>query len=365
MNGILKGAALILTACAAAMMLLFPSEFLDAGRGAAALCLNVAVPSLFPFFVLCGLFIALGGARLLSRLLSPVMRPLFNLPGAGALCFILGIISGYPMGAVCAAELYAGGECGKNEAERMLAFCNNSGPVFILGAVGAGMLSSPSAGRLLLLTHTASAFLTGLLFRFYNPKTRVLVRPQLPPARGGAKGFAQALSESVGNAVSSILKVCAFVILFSALSAALPGTPASPYIHALLEITGGIAEISALPLDTRLKLPIIAMLLAFSGVSVLSQVSAVISPVGLSIKPYILGKLLQGAAAFFLTAAAVALFPQSAEAFAQSAPPFSAQPLGKQLFVSLSLAIAWSVLSVLLLCAAAVVIERISGRRRK
>ncbi len=365
MNRVLKGIILLLAGYVTALMFLFPAEFLHQGQAAVDLCLNIVIPSLFPFFIFCGLFLSLGGARLLSRILSPVMRPIFNLPGAAALAYVLGIISGYPVGAVCASDLYSRGECTKNEAERMLAFCNNSGPLFVVGSVGAGMLGSPSAGRILYITHIAAAFLTGLIFRFYKSGGEYTHRA-LPPASGTARGAAAAIGESVTNAIANILKVCAFVLLFSTFTAALPNFKGSPFVHALLEITGGINKIAATDMNACLKLSIISAFLAFSGVSVLCQVSSVISSAGLSLKPYVIGKFIQGVTAFFLTAVLFSVFPpDTAEVFAQNVTPFAGLPVYKQLLYSIAAAIGWSIISVALLMLAAFVIECINWLRNR
>ncbi len=55
--------------------------------------------------------------------------------GIGAYAFIMGIISGYPVGASIVTEFRNSGECSKAEAERLLSFTNNSGPLFIIGTV--------------------------------------------------------------------------------------------------------------------------------------------------------------------------------------------------------------------------------------
>ncbi len=131
------------------VMITNPAACISAAKEALRLCAEVVIPSLFPFFVCSNLLIGLGGARVLSRYLSRWMRPLFGIPGAGALAVVLGVVSGYPVGADCVAELYASGECTKTEAERMLAFCNNSGPLFVMGAIGVGMLNNPKLAAIL------------------------------------------------------------------------------------------------------------------------------------------------------------------------------------------------------------------------
>lgn len=70
------------------------------------------------------------------------MRPIFNVPGIGAYAFIMGIISGYPVGAKIVTEFKNNNECSTAEAERLLSFTNNSGPLFIIGTVGVAMFGN-------------------------------------------------------------------------------------------------------------------------------------------------------------------------------------------------------------------------------
>ena len=126
--------------CATLALMLYPQESMQAARDGLTLCGNVIIPSLFPFFVLSSLVVELGLAGYLGRMLEGVMRPLFNVSGVCASAFALGFVGGYPVGARTAIDLYQKGMCTRTEAERLLAFCNNSGPAFILGVVGAVFL---------------------------------------------------------------------------------------------------------------------------------------------------------------------------------------------------------------------------------
>ena len=143
---ILLGAGLLWATLA---LILWPDQAMEAMRDGLKLCGNVILPSLFPFFVLSSLVVELGMSRYLGKLLEPVMAPLFRVNGNCAAALALGFVGGYPVGARTAIELYEQDQCSRTEAERMLAFCNNSGPAFILGVVGAGVFGSGTAGLLL------------------------------------------------------------------------------------------------------------------------------------------------------------------------------------------------------------------------
>ena len=151
---ILLGAGLLWATLA---LILWPEQAMDAMRDGLRLCGNVIVPSLFPFFVLSSLVVELGMSRYLGRLLEPIMVPLFRVNGSCATALALGFVGGYPVGAQTAIQIYQNGQCSRAEAERMLAFCNNSGPAFILGVVGAGVFGSGTAGLLLYLAQIGRA----------------------------------------------------------------------------------------------------------------------------------------------------------------------------------------------------------------
>ena len=374
------GAALL---CAAAALLRWPQESMEAAREGLKLCGNVIVPSLFPFFVLSSLVVELGMSRYLGRLLEPVMRPLFRVNGACACALALGFVGGYPVGARTAISLYQNGQCTKTEAERLLAFCNNSGPAFILGVVGAGVFGSSLAGLLLYLIHIAASFLVGLAFRFYRPSQR--------PGRAAgawsfqATPFAPAFTRSVTGALTSTLNICAFVLFFTVvirclflsgvMGAAAAGlaallTPlgmtqpwAQRLLTGLLELSSGVSSLSqGSGLDGRL--PLAAFMLGWAGLSVHCQVLAFLGDSGLSMGTYLTGKLLHGGLSAGLTALVLRKLPladTAASYLTQQVETIAALDFRQAL--ALSALTAWGVWLVFLGLALHVV-KKSSGKRR-
>ena len=160
-----SAAALLFPVFFGAALLFFPDVSAAAAREGVALCLQTVLPSLFPFFVLSSLLVQSDVPRLLSRAMAGVMYPLFGVSGAGASALILGLLGGYPVGARTVAELYGRGEIAREEAEQLLAFCNNSGPGFFLGVCGTAVFGSARAGAYLYLIHVGAALVTGVLLR--------------------------------------------------------------------------------------------------------------------------------------------------------------------------------------------------------
>ncbi len=208
--------ALGLLACAVGLVL-FPKQSVAAAAEGLTLCREVIVPSLFPFFVLSSLAVELGLAARLGRLLEPVMRRLFNVSGPCAAAFLLGFVGGYPVGARTAIALYEQGACTKAEAERLLSFCNNSGPAFILGVVGASVFSDSRVGLLLYLVHTLASVLTGLCFRFWKRGEPAAALPARSARREAPPPFAAAFTGAVKGAFAATLNICGFVVFFTVL----------------------------------------------------------------------------------------------------------------------------------------------------
>lgn len=293
-------------------LMVFPQECLAAAKTGLALCGNVIIPSLFPFFVLSSLVVDLGLAGYLGRALEPVMRPLFRVNGSCATALALGFIGGYPVGARTAITLYQQGQCTKTEAQRLLAFCNNSGPAFILGVVGAGVFQSGRLGILLYLTHMAASCLVGLIFRFYGPREDAASHAA-PTFQ--AKRFTAAFTQAVTGAMTSTLNICAFVLFFTVmlrllvLAGIIPALAdflghalaplgfdeswAAQLLTGLVELSSGVAGLTGSG-HLAGRAAMAAFMLGWAGVSIHCQVLTFLADSGLSPGTYFLGKLLHG-----------------------------------------------------------------------
>lgn len=116
-------------------LVFFSKTNLIASKSGFKLWANNVVPSLFPFFIATNLLSHTNIINHISKYFNKIMRPLFNVPGESAYAFIVGLISGYPVGAKIVTDLRNNNLCTKDEGERMLCFTNNSGPLFVIGTV--------------------------------------------------------------------------------------------------------------------------------------------------------------------------------------------------------------------------------------
>ena len=298
-NAVAAGGALAAMLC----LILAPEAAIESARYALALCAELIVPSLLPFFIASALLIRLGVPQRLGKLLAPAARRLWGVSGAGASAFLAGICGGYPLGAQTVAELYGNGDISRDEAERLLRFSNNSGPSFLIGVIGSGLFRSRTAGLLLYGIHIFSALLVGVLF-CGRAQPRAEAREAEEPS------LSEALVASVRQAVTAVLSVCGFIVCFCVLSglvdalglwdaaAALLARVSGADAHnmralliGLLELSSGIGALRALP-PTRSRFVLAAFLSGWGGLSVHFQTMAVLSGTDLDTRPHFVGRLL-------------------------------------------------------------------------
>lgn len=311
----------------------------SAAAGGITLCLETVIPALFPFLVLGRLFSASAAARWCTRLLGPWMEPVFGLPPQGAPALALGMVSGYPVGAQIAADLYQSGRISREDGERLLAFCSNAGPAFIFGMVG-GLLGNMKTAAALYAIHLLAAMLTGIVLkprRGARSACRIVCGPPQETVD---------LPGAVRHALRSMAMICGYIILFRILSIFLGNAwqlwmppAAEVIITGLLELAGGCCRLPALE-SAGLRYLLASGFLAFGGICVYLQTLAVINPAGLSGRYYLFGKVIQGAIAVLLTWGGMVIFPQlfPREASAAAVPNHQGLPEATGLITALTLA---------------------------
>lgn len=333
-------------------MALFPGSIYAGARRGLDLWAGILVPAMLPFFILAEILMASGILRLLGRLLSPVMGPLFNLPGAGGLGIALGYTSGFPMGAVISSRLYQEGFLRRDEAGRLLAFTNNSSPGFLLTSLAAGMLGNPAFGLLFVLCHYGSNLIFGMLLGIASRfPIRKAAKKRGGAAAGGwaketgwrqqaeeakeaaakeaeakaigdtsrrsdlAPSFSRIITESISSAIQSILALGGFVLLFAAALQLLEDLyllerlarlfafflPAGLYVAPLskalatgfIELTLGLRQLTAIPLAAADMVTYCLIILGWSGLSIQAQVMGLAGTARLPLKYYLMGCIVQ------------------------------------------------------------------------
>lgn len=288
------------------LMLLCPESVFSGASKGLLLWFNTVLPTLFPFILICNLLIQTGTVNCILSLTRPLFCRLFGVSAFGSFAVLSGFLCGYPMGAKVTADLYAKDFISRQEASYLLSFCNNTSPMFILSFLVMQSLDDNSLKLPTLAILWLSPILCSFLFRrkhssysHFKSTDCDYSRDFFFPDTSASDTFrnSDALEDSISDALESIAKIGAYIMIFSiftelAYLLPLPETPLSLAVLSSFEITNGIALLcrSSLPQDILYILCLAQT--SFGGLCAVAQTNSMIKDTGLSILPYIQKKLI-------------------------------------------------------------------------
>ncbi len=277
---------------------LFPAQVLYGAQNGLALCINAVIPSLLPFMLLSLCVIKSGFSRPLGVALSKVLSPITNLSTSGCVAFITGLFGGYGAGAKAVYESYKEGQISKEEAQRLLPFCNNAGPLFVIATVGISFYLSKSVGVTLFVIQVVTALICARIFAVETDEKGEKIKDAWNDYKKNKLPLGELITKSAAHSAAAIINVSVFVITFSAILEILPFGEYRT-LAGILEVTRGVAELSR---EGESALPLISALLSWGGMSVHFQASA-LTKGEFDMKIYYLGKIIASAISYLITLA--------------------------------------------------------------
>ena len=232
------------------------------------ICSNIVIPSLFPLICLTSAFINTGVIASFSKYSNSFCKKIFNMSGYFLPLFLISLISSYPIGAILSNMLYENKKISIYERDNIALVSCSAGPSFVILAVGVNMLKSFECGVLLYCCHLLSSITVGLIVsRFF--KYNNLFKPSCEKILIG-----DAVVKGVENGAKSIISICAYTVLFSAIinvfSSYIRFTPLFLPLVSTLEVTNACVVLSL----EKVSLSVICAVLGFGGFSIIFQVSS-------------------------------------------------------------------------------------------
>lgn len=259
------------------------------------LCGNVIIPSLFAFSALI-LFLM----KIIPLLVSGKEK---------IFIIIFSMVGGYPIGAKLINNALKKNILNQNEAKRMLNYCVNAGPAFIIGAVGSGILSSKKIGYILLFSHILSSLFICLILG-----TKVKKSPICIAEKTENFSFTDNFTESVTDAANMMIGISSYVIFFSVLNDYLIYfSEKFPFLKNLaffLEVTRGISQ-------TR-NIYFISFLLGFSGFCIWCQILSIGKEIKINLFLFALFRILHGILSAAFTFLLIKIFKITLPCFSNS-----------------------------------------------
>lgn len=273
----------ILACCGMLVIILDGKTALYSMQEGISLCVQTVIPALFPFFLLSGIVCS-------SLLGQPIkafhpLSKLCRIPKGSESLLIIGLLSGYPVGAQLVTQAYHDGKLPHDTAKRMLGFCSNAGPAFIFGMLSP-LFSKASISWLLWCIHIVGALLVGFLLPG-NVQSVTTIKSKEPIT----------LQKALKNAVKNMVTVCSWVIVFRLVLGfcdrwflwLLP-VEARVLFAGILELSNGCVMLRELSQD-GMRFILASVMLSFGGLCVGMQTLSVTENLGCA--SYFPGKVLQ------------------------------------------------------------------------
>lgn len=270
------------------LILVFPSRCVTYACNGLNLWFQKMIPTLFPFMVLSGIMIRMNLTKTFVKLLRPILSPIFQVNSDCLYVIVVGFLCGFPMGAHVTAQMYERGQISRQEADFLLSFCNNIGPVYFLS------FALPVLG----IAEPPFPFLFGMyglplcygIFLRYTVYAHQFQKNDRRCSPGSSVSFLQALDESVMSSLTGITRLGGYMIVFNLLnilpSLFFKNRIINTIISCLLEITGGLQVLGN-------SMPLAGLcLISFGGLSCLAQTYGMISDTDLSLRNYAMHRLI-------------------------------------------------------------------------
>lgn len=274
------------------------------------------VPTLLPFMFISSIIVETGSYRIITDLLGYIMKPVFHLPKAAAYPFLIGMLCGFPMGSKITADMVKANKLSVQNGNVLLTFCNNISPPFIISFVTFHVLGiSGIEGRIVIFIMLISPIVTGFITSRIISLMTSACTYSVSDSRtlqnitahnddySPSHGFS--IDKCIISSMQNVVKLGGYIIIFSIICSLTQYILHNEYIYAtvsgLLEITSGLNAFVSIPLSLK-KIYTVCILSSFGGICTIAQTMCMTNGSHLSIRLYIVGKLLNCLVTFILLA---------------------------------------------------------------
>jgi len=272
-------------------ILRFPELSVHAAGNGLILWFEQVLPSLLPFAILSNIIIASDILPSLVGKAMPVIQKIMPVSTSGVFVLLSGFLFGFPMGSKNCASLLLEGKMDRQEAETLFIITNNMSPVFIQSYILTGQLDLRGYFGWSLLV----LYLPALLLGFLGLRHRSANKNYQKKSASRLKINFQIVDAGIMNGFETLTKIGGYIMIFSILASCFLMLPMPELIKTgcigVIELTNGIHYLSSTATSLESKYVLAMMFTAFGGLSGVAQTSAMIKGTGLSMKKYVLWKL--------------------------------------------------------------------------
>ena len=267
------------------------------------MCITSLMPSLFIYIVLSKIVAISCRGIIYEGKFSKALSKILNLPEILIPIVFFGFIGASPSGAFAVEEVYNSKLCGKRDAEKAIILSNNCSAAFILGVVGS-VTHSSEITFYILISNILATITVYLLF--FKGKRNVFKTDTTITTHKVKIDISKCITDSISSSAEAVIRLCGYVMFFYTISCVFSQRIAfllenislskenviifKSIICSIFEMTTGVMN-SCLITGTK-GIMLLSGCVAFTGLSVILQVKGVVSKYGLSVKGFVLSKIL-------------------------------------------------------------------------
>ena len=256
------------------------------------ICTTVLIPSIFIFLIISEFFYKTNALLYILKPFSFICEKLFKIDRKIGPILFFSLICGYPAGANLIEKLVEEKKISKKTANRMLYFCVNAGPSFLIGGVSIPLTNDIVLGLVLFFAQIIAFFIVGTFSSIGEPLEKInITEKEYQPV-------SKILVSCVKNSIKTMAIICGFSIFFSALINLVFDLNffdinshffIKPMFAGFLEVTNGIMQCSQINnINTFL---IVTLITSFGGMCVHFQVMSIISKAKIPFKNFYLWRI--------------------------------------------------------------------------
>ena len=245
--------------------------------------------SLFPMFIINDILINLNIPYYFYLVFNKLFLKVFKTSGLGAYVFIMSLISGTPSNAYILKELVEERSLSYEEASHFLMFTYFSNPLFLTIMLGS-IFDSKTTLKIILI-HYISNILIGILKRGKAPKITHQNFQLETRKRNGI------LIKSINKSISTLLMILGTVTFYMFLTYIITypfqnNILLKTCFSGFLEITNGLNNLVNVNIYSKIKEIIAIAIISFGGLSIHTQIKAILEDTQIKYKYFLKGRLL-------------------------------------------------------------------------
>ena len=253
------------------------------------LWLTKVFPSLFIMFILNNLIIGTNILNNYTYIINKIFNKIFNTTGLSFQAFLLSLFSGTPTSAFILKEMLENKLITTKAANKLIGFTYFSNPLFLYNILSLSFNNYITIK--IILIHYLSNIFIGLILR--KNKELDILQKNIPSQ---SKNIFLLLPEAITKSINTLLMILGtitfYMIITNIIIKIFPLNNLSQItIKGIFEITQSLNSLTTINIPSIIKEIIAISIISFGGLSIHTQVIALLSDTKISYKNFLIGRI--------------------------------------------------------------------------